>query len=288
MRNIKIATIGEILFDVFEGEKKPGGSSLNVSLHLHKQHINTPFISALGNDENGKELINYLKTQEFPTLYIQKSNLPTSTVTVQLDDKKQATYIINKPVAWDEIELNDDLIGLVKAADAFVYCSLTCRSEKSRNTIYELLNHAQIKIFDINLRAPHYEITTLNYLLAKANILKLNEEELDYLRNEMSLPTDENDALETLKKKFQLDLICLTLGENGAKILYENKFYNHSGYPVKVKDTVGAGDAFLATFIAGYLKNLKIEKILEQACKVGAFVASQSGANLDYPKDFLE
>ena len=288
MRNIKVATIGEILFDVFEGEKKPGGSSLNVSLHLHQQHISTQFISALGNDENGDELMNYLKSQKFPGKYIQKSELPTSTVTVKLNEEKQATYVINQPVAWDDIELNDDLIELVKAADAFVYCSLTCRSEKSRKTIYELLNHAQTKIFDINLRAPHYEIEILRHLLIKADILKINEDELDYLRKEISLPTDENDALEILKKKFQLDLICLTLGDKGAKILYENEFYNHSSYPVKVKDTVGAGDAFLATFIAGYLKNLKIEKILEQACKVGAFVASQSGAHPDYPESFLE
>jgi fructokinase len=79
----------------------------------------------------------------------------------------------------------------------------------------------------------------------------------------------------------------LTLGDKGAKILSKNEFYNHSGYPVKVKDTVGAGDAFLTTFIAGYLKNLEIEKILDQACKVGAFVASQSGANPDYPEDLL-
>ncbi len=211
MRNIKVATIGEILFDVFEGEKKPGGSSLNVSLHLHKQHINTQFISALGNDQNGDELIDYLKSQKFSTQFIQKSTFPTSTVTVKLDEKKQAKYTINKPVAWDDIELNDDLIELVEAADAFVYCSLTCRSEKSRNTIYELLNHAKTKIFDINLRAPHYEIKILIHLLTKADILKINEDELDYLRKEISLPTDENEALETLKKKFQLNLICFIL-----------------------------------------------------------------------------
>ncbi|MBU0695767.1 MAG: carbohydrate kinase, partial [Bacteroidetes bacterium] len=246
------------------------------------------FISAVGNDENGKELIEYLEKQDFTTQFIQQSALPTSTVTVELDDKKQATYTINKPVAWDDIELTDDLIRLVKDADVFVYCSLTCRSEKSRKTIYELLEHANLKIFDINLRAPHYEIETLKHLLAKADILKINEDELDYLKMVISLPDEENEMLKMLSKRFQLKLICLTLGDKGAKVFYNNEFYSHPGYPVKVVDTVGAGDSFLATFIAGYLQNLDFPTILDRACKVGAFVASQAGANPDYLDHLLK
>lgn len=288
MKEIKVATIGEILFDVFKGNKKPGGSSLNVSLHLHKQGIKTNFISALGSDKNGKELIEYLKKKDFSTQFIQQSNLLTSTVTVKLDDKKHATYTINEPVAWDDIELNDELIDLVKNANALVYCSLTCRSEKSRNTIYELLKHANLKIFDINLRAPHYEIETLKHLLAKADILKINEDELNYLKMELSLADEEDEILKMLSEQFQLKLICLTLGDKGAKVFYNDKFYSHPGYPTKLIDTVGAGDSFLATFISGYLQNFYILTILDRACRVGAFVASQAGANPNYPEYLLK
>ncbi|TKB95520.1 carbohydrate kinase family protein [Pedobacter cryophilus] len=283
----KIVTIGEILFDVFENTKKPGGSSLNVSLHLQKQGIPVGFISAVGDDQNGEELLSYLKDQNFDTSHIQTSSLPTSTVTVQLDKNKQASYIINKPVAWDDIALNNDLIELVKAADAFVYCSLTCRELKSKNTIYQLLEYAQLKVFDINLRPPFYEIETLKYLLAKVDILKINEDELRYLTNELSLPTLENEALKVLSKEFKLQLICLTLGDKGAKVYYKNEIYSHSGYQVNVVDTVGAGDAFLATFINYYLKGINMNQILEIASKIGSFVASQAGANPKYPENLL-
>jgi fructokinase len=283
-----VVTIGEILFDVFNESKKPGGSSLNVALHLQKQGIPVGFISAVGDDKNGKELLDYLNDQKFTTKNIQTSTLPTSTVTVLLDKNKHSSYQINEPVAWDDINLNDDLIKLVKNATAFVYCSLTCRNLKSRNTIYQLLEHAKLKIFDINLRTPYFEINTLKYLLAKADILKINENELAYLAKELALPIIEKEALKTLTQVFDLKLICLTLGDKGAKVYHQSEIHNHPGYPVKVIDTVGAGDSFLATFISGYLQGEKINQILDKSCKIGAFVASQTGANPEYPDNLLK
>jgi fructokinase len=145
-KDLSVLAIGEILFDVFNNDKKPGGSSMNVALHLHKQGIKTHFISAIGNDEDGEELIHYLKNQNFDAKYIQQHlTLPTSTVNVNLDKNFQASYVINQPVAWDDITLNKEVIDLVKNSSAMVYCSLTCRNPKSRNTIFELLNHENLK-----------------------------------------------------------------------------------------------------------------------------------------------
>ncbi len=284
MNAITVATIGEILFDVYEEHKKPGGSSLNVSLHLFKQGVQTNFVSAVGKDEEGKELLNHLQEQGFSSRYIQLSALPTGKVIVKLDAEKQATYTINEHVAWDDINLTAELMEMVQKADAFVYCSLTCRNAKSRNTIYELLEQANLKIFDINLRAPFYEPEVLKHLLAKADILKINEDEMNYLCPELSLPNADEDALKELSKMFHLKLICLTLGAKGAKVLYQDEIYTHPGYRVEVDDTVGAGDSFLATFIRFFLQGAELKEVLDQACKVGAFVASKAGANPDYPE----
>lgn len=151
-----------------------------------------------------------------------------------------------------------------------------------------MLENAKLKIFDINLRKPHYQIDTIKHLLSKADILKINEEEIAYLAEEFNLTGTKRDYLQQLTEIFSLKLICLTLGDKGAEALYKDKIYSHNGYPVTVKDTVGAGDSFLATFISGYLKGLDIESVLDNACKVGAFVASQSGANPDYPEHLLK
>lgn len=278
-----VVSIGEILWDVFPEGKKAGGSSMNVALNLHKQGINSQFISAIGDDENGQELIEFLELNDFPTNLIQVSALPTSTVQVKLDEQQQATYTIVEPVAWDAIELNDELIATVKQADALVYCSLTCRNETSKNTIINLLKHAKLKVFDINLREPFYTMATLKQLLAAADILKVNEHELVYLKDELNLSgnTDEQ-LLKQLSLLFSIQIICLTVGEKGAYVLHQDFLHHHKGYAIKVADTVGAGDSFLATFVASYLKGYPIDTILDRACKVGSFVASQVGANPAY------
>jgi len=285
-----VIAIGEILWDVFPEGKKAGGSSMNVALHLHKQGINSQFISAVGSDLNGKELLDYLSTQKYPSDLIQINHtLPTSTVIVKLDEQQQATYTIVKPVAWDAIECSEAALASVKNADAFVYCSLTCRQEKSRNTILALLKHAQLKVFDINLRPPFYTIETLKALLNEADILKVNEHELVYLREHLKLTgNDDEQLLKQLGIQFNIKIICLTLGDKGAYVLHEDKLYHHKGYQIKVADTVGAGDSFLATFISSYLNGHPMDIILDRACKVGAFVASQKGANPDYGNEIFD
>ncbi|MGQ7852938.1 carbohydrate kinase family protein [Pedobacter sp. WC2501] len=282
----KVITIGEILWDVFPEGKKAGGSSMNVALNLHKQGIESRFISAIGNDENGKELFNFLASNHFATDLIQVNHeLPTSTVVVQLDENHQATYTIKQPVAWDEIKITEENTSAVKQADALVYCSLTCREEKSKKTILALLENANTKIFDINLRAPFYSKELIGKLLAKADILKINEDEIVWVKESFGLTgnTDEQ-LLKQLSSQFNIEIICLTLGDKGACVLKDGKLFKHAGYKVQVADTVGAGDAFLATFIACYLQGYPMETTLDNACKVGAFVASQPGANPEYNK----
>ncbi len=282
----KIISIGELLWDVLPTGKKPGGSSMNVALNLHKQGNESTLISAVGKDELGKELIDYLSIQGFPTNLIQTNNLPTSTVQVTLDDEHQASYTIVEPVAWDSIQTSKDLINSVKEADAFVYCSLTCRNEESKNTILNLLKHAKLKIFDINLRAPFFTVETLTLLLIEADILKVNEHELVYLKESLKLSgSDDKQLLKELADKFNVKIICLTVGDKGAYVFTATELLYHKGYKIEVKDTVGAGDAFLATFVSSYLNGFDIWSILDRACKIGAFVASQTGANPDYKAD---
>ncbi|SER75335.1 carbohydrate kinase family protein [Pedobacter rhizosphaerae] len=286
----KVITIGEILWDVFPEGKKAGGSSMNVALNLHKQNIESNFISAVGDDENGRELISFLHSNDYPTHLVQvHPKLPSSTVEVHLDENHQATYTIKQPVAWDDIQISNENIAAVKAADALVYCSLTCRAASSKNTILTLLENAKTKIFDINLRSPFYHPDLIGELLKYADILKINEDELIWVKESFQLSgnTDEQ-LLKQLANEFNIEIICLTLGDKGACVLKDGKLFKHSGYKVQVVDTVGAGDSFLATFIACYLEGYPMERTLDYACKVGAFVASQAGANPEYNKKIYQ
>lgn len=256
---------------------------MNVALHLHKQGLKTRLISSVGNDENGEGLKSFLVQNGLPTENIQQHNsLPTGEVKVTLDEYKQATYTILKPVAWDEIASSPLLRKLVDESDAFIFGSLASRSALSYNTLLSLLKTSKCSIFDMNLRPPHFEISILETLMNQCDVLKINEHELDFLKTHYKLEHEVESQLINLSFLINTPTICLTLGDKGAMVFHQNEIYHHSGYKVTISDTVGAGDAFLGSFIAGFLQKQPMEQILSRACATGALVASKPGANPPY------
>lgn len=287
---LKAVCFGEILWDKFKDQKRAGGAPMNVALHLHKQGIKCGLISSVGNDDLGKELIGVMSAQGFPTDLIQiHESLSTGVVEVKLDESQQATYTIVKPVAWDAIHLTEEGKKVVSEAEVFVYGSLACRNTKSRSTLLDLLPLAKKRVLDLNLRAPHYENPVIKELIAPADMLKINEDELTYLAEVYRITSPDMDGMvQQLSHETDTPVICVTLGDKGAMVLYEGTIYRHPGFKVRVADTVGAGDSFLATFINGLLSNLPVGKVLQNACAVGAFVASKQGANPDYTLNTIE
>ena len=278
-----VLCFGEILWDTFEDGKKAGGAPMNVAMHLKQQKVDTGFASRVGNDPSGDELIGFLSQNGlFSDGLIQRDeNYPTCEVTVELDENQHATYIIPQPVSWDDIELSSFLTHAAVHSSAVIFGSLACRSEVSRDTLLNLLDETQaLKIFDVNLRAPHYTLSTIETLTAKADVIKMNEEEASLLIGGSN--GNLRDKIEEFRSKYHPKTICVTRGEHGAIVWHDHEFYESPGCPVQVGDTVGAGDSFLATFVAGLLKNEPMQQLVDKACSVGSFVASKRGANPPY------
>lgn len=257
---------------------------MNAALHLFKNAINAIVISSVGNDQNGEDLRTYLETQGLTTAYIQQHpSLPTGVVEVDLDENQHPSYTIVKPVAWDAIKLDEELKDLVKNADAFLFGSLASRDERSKATLFQLIPSAKLRVLDLNLRPPHVDQDFIKELISSCDVLKLNEDELEFIGNLLNI--NENNLKERISAVASASgvrTVCITLGAEGAAVYHEGNLYKHEGFRVTVADTVGAGDAFLATFLAGYLKEQPIAAVLERACAAGALVASKKGANPDY------
>ena len=284
MKN-KVLCFGEVLWDAFGEEKKAGGAPMNVARHLAQQHVNVVLASRVGADTSGDELVDFLKKGGLYSPLIQKdNNLPTCEVAVELDEKSQATYIIPEPVSWDNIQLDKTLIEAAKDSSIIVYGSLACREAVTHDTLLNLLDETSaLKVFDVNLRHPHYTLATIETLAARANVIKMNEEEADLLIG--GSKGDLRSKITEFRNKYHTKTICVTCGEKGAMIWHDFEFFEHPGFSVDVADTVGAGDAFLATFITGLIENHAIPKLLLNACAIGAFVASKRGANPVYNQD---
>ncbi|MBM7420256.1 MULTISPECIES: carbohydrate kinase family protein [Chryseobacterium] len=281
--NLKIVSFGEILFDVFGTEKKVGGAPLNLALRTRSFGFPTTMISAIGNDMNGQELKKYIAENDvnIDTL-ITNPDHETGVVQVYLNERGSATYDIKFPSAWDFIEITMDIRKSVWQADIFFFGSLICRNAVSKNTLFELLesNPEMYKVFDVNLRAPHYNIDLLKPLMNVSDFIKFNDEEILEIASELGFQSDNlEENIRFIAQNTVTKSICVTRGKHGSILLWDDVFYYHGGFVVEVVDTVGAGDSFLAALIAKLMSDKAPQNALDFASAVGAIVASRSGAN---------
>lgn len=282
-KKINVISFGEVLFDVFGEEKKIGGAPLNLALRTASYGFPVAMISAVGNDEDGKVILDYTKENALETTGIIVSpQYETGIVQVSLNERGSATYEIRFPSAWDFISVDEKIIDTVKEADVFFYGSLACRNEVSQKTLFSILdsNDRMFKVFDVNLRKPFYNIQLLEKLMNRADFIKFNDEEILEISAEMGFESDDLESnIKFISEKTNTKAICVTLGKHGSILLWNDQLYRHEGYPVKVADTVGAGDSFLASLIAKLLSDQNPDEALNFASAVGALVASYSGAN---------
>lgn len=280
-RKIKAVCFGEVLFDNFPTHSKIGGAPLNVSSRLQSFGIDVSIISSIGNDSQGKKILNHLSIIGVNFDGIQKSKkYSTGQVNVVLNDKGIASYDISYPVAWDKIGLKDQNIVSVQASNIFFFGSLVCRDKVSRETLKELLKSASYKVFDVNLRVPHYTKELLIELMVEANFIKLNDDELYEIAKYLGCKyLSMEQIIVFMAKATSTKTICVTKGAFGAVLYTNKKFYYNSGFRVKVLDTVGSGDSFLASIIYKIFNDEGPQAAIDFGCAVGAMVAKKEGAN---------
>ena len=164
-----------------------------------------------------------------------------------------------------------------------IFGSLASRNIHSKDALLKLLEKAKVTLFDVNFRSPHYNMELIEELLLKSNIVKLNEDEIKIIGTWLGMEHVATEAIcKKLTNQFKLDQIIVTLGSKGAMVFSDNSVFRHGGFKVKVADTVGSGDSFLASYLAHFIKGMPMARCLEMACATGAYVATQTGAVPNY------
>ncbi len=275
--------LGELLWDLFPTAKKLGGAPANFAYIASLFGNEGIPASRIGRDDLGSEALLRLMELGLPTSFVQEDEWhATGTVRVEVDGKGQARFEILPDVAWDFLEFTHDWRVLAEQADAVCFGSLAQRSTQSRSTIEQFLRNTRkdaVRVFDVNLRQNFYNKEIVAESLKLATIVKLNQEELPVILRLLNLPhaTDEL-AARCLIETFQLRLVCLTRGTAGSLLVSSEECFSHSGFRVKVADTVGAGDAFTAALVHEYLRGASLAEMSETANRMGAWVASEFGA----------
>lgn len=282
----KIIGIGEILWDVYENEKYLGGAPANFAFHCQQLGDRGIIASRVGTDELGRSVIETLQRRGFDSKYIQSdSSRPTGTVHVTIDNAGNPQFQCSSNVAFDCLEFDDQFHSLAQEADAVLFGTLAQRNETSRKSIIDFISSASqaIKIYDVNLRG--WDSSTEQIVeksLSCANVIKLNEDELQILRKVWQPQGDDTSFLQFMLEKFDLNLAALTLGVNGCILVTEKQVVRKSGLKIKPKDTTGCGDAFAAALIHHVLRKKSLDEIAANSNMLGAFVARFPGATPHY------
>jgi fructokinase len=289
----RIACFGEILWDFLPQGAFPGGAPFNVAYHLHQLGLRAFPVSAVGRDVLGEELLRRLRNWGLPVEGIHRHyGLPTGYVTAHLSAAGDAHYEITPNVAWDQIPVEGDAVQLATQVRALVFGSLAQRSHFNRSTLDRLLSilpSDALRVFDVNLRAPHDDLELVRSLATRATLLKLNAAEAARLANEPDHPSGREEThARALAEWSGCPVVCVTAGAKGAGLLHQGDWSWVKARPTTVRDTVGAGDAFLAGLLAGLLLHHEPPATaLARACRLGEFVAAHDGATPAYQLDLL-
>lgn len=285
-----IAGIGELLFDVLENSEELGGAPINFAYHAGALGAEAYAISSVGDDERGHRALMELRQKQLSTRHItvQKAAV-TGYVRAIVDAQGMANYSFPDNVAWDHLRLTDQSIALASELDAVCFGSLAQRTSTSREQIHHFLSFLpdnSLKVLDLNLRQKFYNREIIHASLNRANILKLNDEELATLASLEELSGEALSQLRALIDKYQLQLAVLTRGDAGSLLVTATEYCGHKGHQTQVIDTIGAGDSFTATTVLGLLMGLELEEISESANRVAAYVCSKKGAMPTLPEKY--
>lgn len=289
---------GELLVDRLPSGPVPGGAPANVAYHLRLLGIDALPVTAIGEDDDGALLSGHLRACRIPDDFVATDpRRPTGTVDVAISPEGEPSYSIRQNVAWDHIPSSPRLLAQTAGVDALLFGSLALRSSSNRRLLGQLLARSSgMALFDINLRPPWDQVEPIREFAAGADVMKMNQGEADRLARSVGETryggegNRRRDVLQRIGAAFGPSGLCVTRGAEGADLLVAGEFLSEPGRPVRVVDTIGAGDAFLAGLLAGLLTAPdKPERALRQGCRLGELVASRPGATPRYdPREVLE
>jgi fructokinase len=287
--------IGELLWDMLPGGKRLGGAPANFSVMAGRLGNHAAILSRIGRDDLAREAVHLLDPLPADTAYLQIDTAhETGRVTVAFNDG-QPEYTIHKPAAWDSLELSDEWVQLAERADAICFGSLAQRSIVSRQTIQTLAAQTPsrcVRVFDVNLRAPFYSSEVIQESLELATVVKMNDAEVPLVLALLGIPVEDEglpgnfrSGAERLLAEFPtLQLVAITRGAHGSLLMNREEWHEHPGFPAKVADTIGAGDAFTAAMTHYLLRGTELAVLNEAGNRWGSWVASQSGAMPTLPQ----
>ncbi len=290
-KKITVAGIGELLWDVVGESEQLGGAPINFAYHVNALGCCGVPITSVGDDEHGRRALAEMSGRGLETSTV--STVPgyvTGYVEVKTDENGIASYMFPADLAWDHLHVNRQAKEMAARLDGVCFGTLGQRSAAAGRAILsfvDALPQKVLRICDLNLRQHFYSREIIEGSLARADILKLSDEELQVVSSMLSLGGDAGAMLRELIGRYALDLVILTRGPHGCLLAGSaDEAVDLPGIPTQVVDTIGAGDAFTASVAAGVLLGHPLDTVARHANRLAAYVCTRHGAMPPIPAEF--
>ena len=288
-----VYVIGEVLIDIFPDYQRIGGAPFNFAYHLKKMGVPVRFFTRIGEDLNGKRILELLKGSGFNEADVQiDPQYPTGTVNVDLDDQGVPQFNIRDNVAYDHMQLDFLADSNQKDVRMIYFGTLVQRSDHNYFQIRRFLSRKTVYtdgFCDLNLRSPHVNFNAIETCLHFSDILKLNDSELIFLKEYFQGPDPIDAYVNWLMTRFTIKAVALTKGSQGSVLYRPSQIIHSKPVQCTIKDTVGAGDGFAAVLALCWMKGITPRSTIELASEFASTICSIEGAvpNTDEVYDSL-
>ena len=281
------AIFGEVLFDEFpDGTRVLGGAPFNVAWHLRGFGADPVFLSAVGFDTPGQDILQRMEEWGMATGGVQvEDGHPTGRVRVELGGA-ETRYEIEPGQAWDFIAAEPMMRALPDPVRFVYHGTLALRSERTRASLWRLIDRGLPAFVDLNLREPWVTADVVRRSMAAARWLKMNDVELAAVTGRGIETFDDCVAgARHLGETHDIHRVVVTRGPEGAICVSRGGAVDVGPSPAvtEVVDTVGAGDGFSAVVCMAILGGWGPALTLDRATRFASDICGIRGATTPDP-----
>ena len=238
-----------------------GGNALNVSIHMQRAGLPSAYVGALGSDRYGELILQALRKEKVNISHVQNVAGPSKRATIRLTADNEHVFIHERHIPISRLELDDRALRFIRK-HRLVHTSWLGGAQDYLAGFKDALLQISID-YGEGHNAAFIEETLSLADLAFFSIPEATEEQARQRAQEMS--------------RGGSGLVVVTRGRQGSLAFYHDEVHTQPAFPAQVVDTLGAGDAFIGAFLAGWLMGLSIPDCLEQASRAAAYACTHHG-----------
>lgn len=257
-----------------------GGGAANVAIGVQKHKYKTAVLGKIGNNQFKGLILKHLKDHGITSALCEEEDEYMKISSILLSPTGERTIIHYETPHEHIIKSNKDLKKIDNTRIIYMSNLWRVPLEERKQILSHAMSRNIITIVNLGIADCRRPINQIESLLHHVNVLIVNTHEFAEIVKkpiqDISFKDDVTDLMPFLKTK----VVVVTDGKNGSYAYISGKVIHEDAVPVtKVIDTTGAGDAFSAGFIAGYLEKETMEHALHMGSKHGAHIVQKIGAN---------